>query len=624
MIYILLLIRERTDRGEGVDNLLYIFAFLSGLSLCHHHTIILLFPPFFYLLFMERKTLSHKEILYAFIFFLVGLLPYLYIPLRATSSPMNWGGTDLHGIIGIIMRRGYGSISLSASGTSGTFAGFLHNMSVYFTSMAGQCSLLFIPLFFLGIFQSFKKDRKILLFFILIFILSGPFFLILASPSSEEGWKWLIERFYVPSFLALIFFTGFALQFITEKIKKSSLCYLFLLLVFIPLIYNYQKVNNSNNYLYYDYGKNLLNTLPEDSILICKSDLCGMSAMYFQKVEHFREDVKVFHYGLLESEWYRNQMKQVYPVIFTGKLPAGRDEFIKMTASKYPLYFDIAPEEFSDCLTCCGLVYRLSSEGKYSQNSKEVLTLLEEGYKFRNNLEPSLYNEYFSRELLRFYSTAYYVTAMELQKKNLYGEAEKAFEKSLELYKFPQVYNSLGFIYYLEGDYKKSEEFYNKALDFKEDFPELYSNMALLYRKDGNLDKAEEFYMKAIKCAGNDFENFFNLGLVYLQKGDLLLAEEQFNKSIALNPENPVPYSNLAVIYDRQGQVDMVIKSLERAVKLNPSVPELQYNLAVSMIKAGRFKEAEKGLYKALELGYSEKEVLDKLNYIDLHTYKKK
>ncbi|MEQ8224135.1 MAG: DUF2723 domain-containing protein, partial [Candidatus Eremiobacterota bacterium] len=220
MIYVLLLRRGRTARGENGDNLLYIFAFLCGLSLCHHHTIILLFPSFFYLLFTQKESLSYKNILCSCICFLVGLIPYLYIPLRAGASPLNWGGTDLHGIIGIISRRGYGSVSLSASGTSGTFAGFLHTMSVYVTSLAGQCTFLFVPLFLLGIFQSFRKDRKILLFFISIFILSGPFFLFIASPPQEEGWKWLIERFYLPSFLAITFFTGFSIHFITEKIKK--------------------------------------------------------------------------------------------------------------------------------------------------------------------------------------------------------------------------------------------------------------------------------------------------------------------------------------------------------------------------------------------------------------------
>jgi hypothetical protein len=294
MIYVLLLRRERTGTGENVDNLLYIFAFLCGLSLCHHHTIILLFPSFFYLLFTQKESLSYRNILFSCIFFLIGLVPYLYIPLRAGSSPLNWGGTDLHGIMGIISRRGYGSVSLSASGNSSYFAGFLHTMSVYFTSLAGQCTFLFIPLFLLGIFQSFRKERKIFLFFLLIFILSGPFFLFVASPPQEEGWKWLIERFYLPSFLAITFFTGFSIHFITESFKKSSWIYLLLLLIFIPLIYNYQRVNNSNNYLYYDFSKNLLNSLPENSALICKSDLCGMAALIFSACGTFQGRCKSF------------------------------------------------------------------------------------------------------------------------------------------------------------------------------------------------------------------------------------------------------------------------------------------------------------------------------------------
>src|SRR5207253_9931120 len=48
----------------------------------------------------------------------LGLLPYLYLPLRAAQHPpLNWGDPEtLQGFLTVVTRRGYGTFSLSALG----------------------------------------------------------------------------------------------------------------------------------------------------------------------------------------------------------------------------------------------------------------------------------------------------------------------------------------------------------------------------------------------------------------------------------------------------------------------------------------------------------------------------
>jgi len=611
-IFILILWRDMVTDGRKADYLLYIFSFFCGLGLSHHHTIVLLFPAFFYLIIVtEGKNLSCKKILFSFVFLLSGLLPYFYIPLRAGSSPMNWGAIDMDGFIGLITRRGYGSLSLNVSGSNSSFiSNFIYNMKVYLVSLYRQFSPLIVPLFFSGLFVSFKKKRIFFFFFILIFIFSGPFFLALANPSSEEGWKWLIERFYLLSFISLTVFTGFS--FDSVKMRFSPVYYFLLLFPLIPIIYNYPRVNNSNNYIYYDYSKNLLNSLPEKAILICRSDLCGMGVMYFQKVEGFRRDVRVLQYGLLCSQWYNKQMRNIYPQVLPEKILSSNDEMVKMIIDKAnsPVFTDIP---YSSDLRCSGLIYEFYKD---SADPEEILSLLN-NLSFRNRLKAEFYNEYFTSEIIRFYSLAYYDVGKEFLKDSRYRQAEEVFKKSLDIYELPQVYNSLGFICFIQGDYKRAEEFYNKALSFKEDSPEIYYNLGLLYKKKGELNKAENFFLKIIELSENDYEAYFNLALIYMEESDFLKAEEKFNKCIKIDPDNPAPYSNLGIIYAKQSNIDSAINLFETALRVDPSIPDIHYNLAIMLLKKGMWKEAEIKFKDALRAGYPEKEIKDKLEFIN-------
>jgi hypothetical protein len=76
-------------REGGGDGYLLLFAFLAGLSLTDHLTSGLLLPAglLFVALVDRRKLLDARLALKGFGLFLVGLLPYLYLPLRSAMDP---------------------------------------------------------------------------------------------------------------------------------------------------------------------------------------------------------------------------------------------------------------------------------------------------------------------------------------------------------------------------------------------------------------------------------------------------------------------------------------------------------------------------------------------------------
>ena len=87
IVSVLLLWRDRQD-----DRYLLLAALLMGLSLTHHLTSGLLIPAgLAFVLLVDRKKLRRTRLLVkGFGLFLVGLLPYLYLPIRAAmEAPLN-------------------------------------------------------------------------------------------------------------------------------------------------------------------------------------------------------------------------------------------------------------------------------------------------------------------------------------------------------------------------------------------------------------------------------------------------------------------------------------------------------------------------------------------------------
>jgi hypothetical protein len=111
--------------------ILYLGSFLCGLAICNQHTIILFeVPLILWMLIVSRNLLLSKPltILHLAALFLVGLSPYLYLPISEISSPKpgSWGDlSSLSGFLHHFLRKDYGTFQLF-SGESGRNAeGFL-------------------------------------------------------------------------------------------------------------------------------------------------------------------------------------------------------------------------------------------------------------------------------------------------------------------------------------------------------------------------------------------------------------------------------------------------------------------------------------------------------------------
>jgi len=300
-------------RTPNSTRYLYLFALIYGLSFSNHITMLLFLPAFLYLVLITnwRSIFNPKNIILVILLFAVGLSLYLYLPIRSLHNPpLDWGDPE-------------------------TFKTFLHHAS------GGQYHFrLFnlpfnkIPLqikrYSLIIFQEFTWLPLILSLFGLgcliwkskrLAIFTGLLFLVEVVFNLSNFKIELPSHLYIPSFLIFSLWiacgTGRIIDFLTSspRVQGVGLYSLSFLLLFIPLapaVANYREVNQSQDYQTYDLGRNILNSLEKDAVLIGGD---SFTYWYLQYVESQRRDVITICRGHTPHfyPWYLRQLKTRYP-----------------------------------------------------------------------------------------------------------------------------------------------------------------------------------------------------------------------------------------------------------------------------------------------------------------------
>ena len=143
-----------------------------------------------------------------------------------------------------------------------------------------------------------------------------------------------IDSYFLLAYISLSFFAVFGVvQLIAFAIKNKMILAIPVSLLVILLGFqfysNYSKVNQNDNFVYEDYTKALLKSLPENSIVFSYQwDYFISASYYFQKVENFRKDVIVIDKELLRRSWYYHQLGTSYPEILKGVKPVV-DQFLE-------------------------------------------------------------------------------------------------------------------------------------------------------------------------------------------------------------------------------------------------------------------------------------------------------
>jgi hypothetical protein len=175
----------------------------------------------------------------------------------------------------------------------------------------------------IGLFYHFRKDWKLALTFLWMFLLTGvisELFQRQQDPQPRER-----DYFYEGAFFVYSLWIGIGVMGILELIrdgiknnaaaKTAGIAFLLGAFIFVPVNMfrvNFHYQNRHGNYLPFDYGYNILQSVAKDGILFTNGDNDTFPLWYLQAAG-YRTDVRVVNLSLVQTDWYIKQLRDSSP-----------------------------------------------------------------------------------------------------------------------------------------------------------------------------------------------------------------------------------------------------------------------------------------------------------------------
>ena len=234
--------------------------------------------------------------------FVLGLLPYLYLPIRAAQDPLfNWGDPDsLSRLYHHVSGRQYQVWFMADESV------FRQQTDFFLSKLPSELGYIGLAVAALGLVLLAKQAQRILLMTALMFI--ACFFWAGRYDILE------IEPYYMLCILAVGAWCAAGAQWLEGRIGKSAAVGAMSLLVVIVAAINFGRANERTNVMVEDMTVNVLSTLPPNSVVFSSQwDFWVSGSWYMQAVEGMRRDVVVVDQELLRRSWYLDQMATWHP-----------------------------------------------------------------------------------------------------------------------------------------------------------------------------------------------------------------------------------------------------------------------------------------------------------------------
>ena len=215
-----------------------------------------------------------------------------------------------------------------------------------------------------------------------------------------------------------------------------------------------------------------------------------------------------------------------------------------------------------------------------------------------------------------------------LRKTMKYDEAERFYRRLLK--ELPSnhmnlvdCHYNLGLIFDEKHDYENSLEWHRKAIEIKRQSSRIdaslgynYNSLANVYQKTGDYKRAEEYYQKALhlweKIYGENHLDLAmcwnNLGCLYEIEKDYSRALDCYEKALAMKklflPENDfnlsLTHNNLACLYGLSGQIDLAIEKFYLTLQIQlKHLPTNYHQLAITYKNLGLIYEIKNDFNQA-------------------------
>lgn len=529
-------------------NLVLLGFYIIGLSLTNHMTAISLLPIGIAAGLWFRFDLR-RWLLAAFAL-LIPLTLYLYIPIRSANWPIiDWAHpARFEEFINHI--------------TSARFRGYLADLSLvnFFVNMRRFLELipLEFPLALIGLgglLLMAAKSPRIGIPITLAAMANIGFATMYEIHDIEPHYlvtivSAVIGICYFVSELAGLVRKALAINYI--KVVPSLILAAILA---IGIKNNYPVCDKSRNLLAANYGREILNSIPQNALFVPVGGAASLVCVYFKLVEKIRPDIEYYDpismYSTLARKTGREHLIGIMPEAELALVALAESRKQSFLGKEYlwggdnPFRYDQYP------LQGYGLCFRYGHREKADMTPWGKLAGIAD-------LAPSVIGTPEIQILANFYLA----WGEDLQSNNLMTEARKKYETAVRYANeldIPMLDNSLGIFFRRHGIPDMALERYNRAL--KSDAlsnaikADIFVNTGNLYRDERKYDKAIESYKEAMALKRDHREAAYNLAIVEayddLEKGKYAGAINKFKSAWEIDPADPGIIYNIAVIYDK-------------------------------------------------------------------------
>ncbi len=285
---LLLALRWRRDRR---DRDLLAAAFVCGLGASNHLEMgVAGIAIGLFVLSTEPKILKRWRLVGGCILAaLVGLLPYVYLPLRARAHPLlDWGHpVTPASFVKVVLRSDFWGRAWIRGPED-----LVPILGDYGRSLLTESAWIGATLALLAVVAARRKGWPVLL--PLLVMLANAVTMALHGSRSD---LFIWHRYYIPSYVALALMAAWGWQTLAERVRPR-LATLALLPPLVLAVSGWRSNDRSRYAIGEDYSRTLLSTLPPGAHLIASDDNILFILMYLNLGEGLRPDVDLILEGV--------------------------------------------------------------------------------------------------------------------------------------------------------------------------------------------------------------------------------------------------------------------------------------------------------------------------------------
>jgi len=474
---------------------LILASLFAGLAMCNHHQFAFaaLAALLWIALIDPRIYRRGRLILSCVAVFALGLLPYIYLPIRAAADPpMNWGNPSTPANFWRhVTRAEYGTVGPTRFNEARSPTRYARQMSYAVASLIDDLTPILAGIGVLGLLLLVRSGRPLLLLAILWLLCNVALFVLVSNYELYRSTRWTMRVFFIPAHIGLIVGIAAALEWLTGKARRLWLVVPICLAAPAVLLTSHFRRNDFSNYwLAHDHAKNLLDCTQPGTMYFGHGDVNLFPLSYMTLVERYRPDVTIANkYGGLDPALYRDRPSNatISP--------------LRWVMSRQPRPFYYSHDEdlpvANAKLIPAGMLYELVSADSTKRN-----TGMWQRVSYRN-LKSSTVRDFGSEFILGAYDYFGAIDALE------------------------------------SGDLALAQKRFAAAEKINPEVKELVNSIGAALGRFGHEDLAIQYCRRAAEMDRYYTEPRWNLFQAYEHRGDLASAGTQLEEILAVEPQNP-------------------------------------------------------------------------------------